>query len=89
MGARLNWRRFGSPARLRSSAAATARPNLDKQLRSASVFFNKLQNSLCVMLFDPVNHKAVRCQQTQHISVIDGLKRADPGIELLLGKVSL
>ena len=89
MGARLDRRGFGPPVCRGLSASNTTRPNFDKELGTAAMFFNKLHNPLRVVLFDPINHEAVGRQQAQHGAVIDGLKRANPGIELLLGKVGL
>ena len=89
MGARLNWRGFGAPARHRPGASATTGSNLDTQFGAGPVILNKLQNPLNVMLLQPINHEPVGCKQTQHSTVIDGLKRAYPGVELLLGKLRL
>jgi hypothetical protein len=61
--------------------------NLDTQFSAGTVILNQLQKPLYVMLFQPINHEAVWRKQAQHPAVVDGLKRADPGIELLLGKL--
>jgi len=53
------------------------------------MFLNKLHNPLYVVLLQPVNHEPVWCEQAQHITVVNGLKRANPGVELLLGKLCL
>jgi hypothetical protein len=40
-----------------------------------------------MMLLQPVDHEAVGREQAQDTTVIDGLQGANPGVELLLGKL--
>ena len=53
------------------------------------MFFDEHQYSLQVMLLQPVNNKAIGCEEPQDVAVIHGLQRANPGVELLLGKLRL
>ena len=89
MGAGLDRRGLWPPVLRWLGTPSAARAHLDKQLSAAPIFRNELQNSLDVMLLEPVNNEAVRCEQTQHFAVVDCLQGANPGVELLLGKLGL
>ena len=41
------------------------------------------------MLLQPVNDEAVGGEEAQNGAVFDGLKRANPGVEILLGELRL
>ncbi len=41
------------------------------------------------MLLQPVDDETIRREQAQQGIVVDGLQRADPGVELLLGELYL
>ena len=41
------------------------------------------------MLIQPLNNKSVRRQQLEYASILDGLERTNPSIELLLRQLSL
>ena len=42
-----------------------------------------------IMLIQPLNNKSVRRQQPEHPSILDGLERTNPSIELLLRQLCL
>ena len=63
---------------------AAARADLNNQLCTAAAFLNQLQNSLNMVLLEPVDDKPVGRQEAKNAAIIDGLQWTNPGIKLLL-----
>ena len=53
------------------------------------MLFHQLENSLQVMLLEPVDDEAIWREQAQRGTFVLGLKRPNPGVELLLRKLRL
>jgi hypothetical protein len=62
---------------------------LDEELDTGVLRGHNLENSVDVMLLQPVDHEAIGGKQTQDSTVFDGLQRPDPGIKVLLGQLRL
>ncbi len=65
------------------------RANFEQQIRLAAAFRHQLENSLQVVLLQPVDDEAIGRQQPQLVTVLDRLQRPNPGVELLLGQLCL
>ena len=85
MTGRLDGRGFRAVfARRRRRRRSPPGADLYNQLGAAAAFFDELQDSLNMVLLQPVDDKSIRREEAQHAAVIDGLKGPNPGIELLL-----
>jgi hypothetical protein len=52
-------------------------------------FVDKFTDARGAVLIDPIDDVTVGCQQSQPVPVLDGLQRADPGVESLFREFRL
>ena len=88
MGASFDGHSFRPPRAWRR-ALRCAGTDLDNQLDAGGPLVDELQNTLYMVLLEPVDDKAVGGKQSQYAAIINGLQGTNPGIELLLGKLCL
>ena len=43
---------------------------------------------LQVVLLDPIEHKGIRCHQSQAVILLNAMQWSDPGVELLVGDLA-
>jgi len=82
---RRRFRAFAARRCRRCRSRGAARANLDNQLGAPAIFLDELQDSLHMVLLEPVDNKAIWREEPEYAPVIHGLKGPNPGIELLLG----
>ena len=66
-----------------------SRTDFDDDLGSATGGVDQFFYPADVMFVQPIHDETIGCQQFQYGAVFNGLQRANPGIELLLGQLCL